>query len=51
VIGESMTPVQENMAKLAPEDRNAIAAYIKSPPSRPDAMPKSKKKTGEPEAK
>jgi hypothetical protein len=26
-------------------------AYIRSPPSRPDAMPKSKKKTGEPEAK
>ena len=26
VIGESMAPVQENMANLTPEDRNAIAA-------------------------
>lgn len=42
-IGESMAPVQENMAKLTPEDRNAIAAYIKSLPSRPDAVPKEKK--------
>jgi hypothetical protein len=40
------------MAKLALADRNCHpAAYIKSLPSRPDAMPKSKKKTGEPEAK
>ena len=43
VIGESMAPVQENMAKLTPEDRNAIAAYIKSLPPRPDAVPKAKK--------
>jgi mono/diheme cytochrome c family protein len=35
--------VQENMAKLTPEDRNAIAAYIKSLPPRPDAVPKTKK--------
>jgi len=46
VIGESMVPVQENMAKITPEDRNAIAAYIKSLPARPDAMPKSKEKAG-----
>jgi mono/diheme cytochrome c family protein len=32
MIGESMAPVQENMAKLTPEDRKAIAAYIKSLP-------------------
>ena len=37
VIGETMAPVQRNMAKLAPEDRAAIAAYIKSLPPRPDA--------------
>jgi len=43
VIGDSMAPVQENMAKLTAEDRNAIAAYIKSLPPRPDAAPKSKK--------
>jgi mono/diheme cytochrome c family protein len=42
-IGETMAPVQKNMAKLTPEDRNAIAAYIKSLPPRPDAVPKSKK--------
>jgi mono/diheme cytochrome c family protein len=42
-IGDSMAPVQENMAKLTPEDRNAIAAYIKSLPPRPDAVPKQKK--------
>ena len=41
VIGESMAPVQENMAKLTAEDRKAIAAYIKSLPPRPDAVPKS----------
>ena len=44
VIGESMAPVQENMAQLTPEDRKAIAAYIKSLPPRPDAVPKSKQK-------
>jgi mono/diheme cytochrome c family protein len=41
VIGETMVPVQENMAKLTTEDRNAIAAYIKSLPPRPDAVPQS----------
>ena len=44
-----MAPVQENMAKLTPEDRNAIAAYIKSLPPRPHTMPSSKKDT-EPKA-
>jgi mono/diheme cytochrome c family protein len=44
VIGENMGPVQENMAKLTPEDRKAIAAYIKSLPPRPDAVPKSEQK-------
>ena len=46
VIGETMAAVQENMARLTPEDRKAIAAYIKSLPPRPDAVPKSKKKDG-----
>ena len=44
VIGETMAPVQENMALLTPEDRKAIAAYIKSLPPRPDAVPKSEQK-------
>ncbi len=37
VIGEAMAPVQRNMAELTSEDREAIAAYIKSLPPRPDA--------------
>jgi mono/diheme cytochrome c family protein len=42
-IGGTMAPVQRNMAKLTPEDRKAIAAYIKSLPPRPDAAPKPNK--------
>ena len=38
----SMVAVQKNMAKLTAEDRNAIAAYLKSLLPRPDAAPKSK---------
>ena len=41
-----MAPVQENMAQLTPGDRKAIAAYIKSLPPRPDAVPKSGSKAG-----
>jgi hypothetical protein len=37
-------PVQENMAKLKPEDRAAIAAYLKALPPLPDAVPKVAKK-------
>ena len=44
-----MAPVQENMAKLKPEDRAAIAAYLKSLPPLPDAVPKKKKGTGKEE--
>jgi mono/diheme cytochrome c family protein len=44
VIGETMAPVQENMAKLTLQDRNAIAAFIKSLPPRPNAVQKSKAK-------
>jgi mono/diheme cytochrome c family protein len=49
VIGGVMAPVQENMAKLKPEDRSAIAAYLKSLPPLPDAVPKKKKASGEEE--
>ena len=50
VIGGVMAPVQENMAKLKPEDRSAIAAYLKSLPPLPDAVPKKKKGAGDEEA-
>ena len=39
-IGENMVPVQENMARLTPEDRKAIAVYLKSLQPRPDAVPR-----------
>ena len=45
-VGKTMVPVQKNMARLTPEDRNAIAAYIKSLPPLPDAVPKSKRVGG-----
>jgi mono/diheme cytochrome c family protein len=41
VIGEVMVPVQENMARLSPDDRKAIAAFLKSLPPRPSAVKKS----------
>ncbi len=47
VIGETMAPIQENMAKLTAEDRKAIAAYIKSLPPRPDAVVESEREGGE----
>jgi mono/diheme cytochrome c family protein len=47
VIGEAMAPVQENMARLTPEDRNAIAAFLKSLPPRPNAVKKSKTTSGD----
>jgi mono/diheme cytochrome c family protein len=40
VVGGTMVKVQENMAKLTPEDRNAIAAYLKSLPAHPTAVAK-----------
>ena len=42
VIGGSMAKVQENMAKLTPGDREAIAVYLKSIP--PFANERAKKK-------
>ncbi|WP_237154514.1 c-type cytochrome [Oryzibacter oryziterrae] len=41
-FGGSMVEVQENMALLPPEDRAAIAAYLKAIPSLPSAAPKEK---------
>lgn len=46
-VGGSMVAVQESMAKLTPEDRDAIAAYLKSISPRPDAVPKSEQKSDE----
>nr|WP_205520847.1 cytochrome c [Propylenella binzhouense] len=37
-FGGSMVEVQENMAKLPAEDRDAIAAYLKAIPPHPDAV-------------
>jgi mono/diheme cytochrome c family protein len=36
--GGSMVEVQENLARLRPEDRAGIAAYLKLVPPRPDAV-------------
>lgn len=38
-VGGSMVAVQQNMAKLAPEDRAAIAAYLKAVPPHPNGYP------------
>ena len=38
-VGGSMVAVQENMARLAPEDRAAIAAYLKALPAHPNGYP------------
>jgi mono/diheme cytochrome c family protein len=45
-VGDAMVPVQENMARLTPEDRDAIAAFLKSLPPRPNAVKKSKTTSG-----
>lgn len=42
VMGGNMTKVQQNMAQLTPEDRDAIAAYLKSIPPIEHARPKKK---------
>ncbi len=39
VVGSSMADVIQNTAKLTPEDRKAMAAYLKSLPPRPGARP------------
>ena len=38
VVGEAMVPVQENMARLPASDREAIAAFLRKLPPRPDAV-------------
>lgn len=38
-VGGNMAPVQRNMARLRPEDRAAIAAYLKALPPRPNGYP------------
>lgn len=38
-VGGTMVEVQKNMAKLRPEDREAIAAYLKAVPPRPAGYP------------
>jgi mono/diheme cytochrome c family protein len=43
-LGGAMTKVQENMAHLSPEDRNAIAAFLKTVPAIANARPKKKEK-------
>jgi hypothetical protein len=43
VVGGLMARVQENTAKLKPEDRAAMSAFLKSLPPRPDAVPKKNK--------
>ena len=42
-VGSTMALVVENTSKLRPEDREAIAAYIKSLPPRPGKKPESGK--------
>ncbi len=38
-VGGAMVDVQANMAQLTPEDREAIAAYLKAVPPRPNGYP------------
>lgn len=41
-VGGSMVEVQENMSKLPASDREAIAAYLKAIPARPNGYPAEK---------
>jgi mono/diheme cytochrome c family protein len=47
VMGGTMAKVQQNMAKLTKQDREAIAAYLKSIPAVPAERPKKKSATEE----
>lgn len=38
-VGGSMTEVQRNIARLTPQDREAIAAYLKAVPPHPNGYP------------
>ncbi|MER8449555.1 cytochrome c [Mesorhizobium sp. M1428] len=42
-VGGAMVDVQRNMAVLTPEDRTAIAAYLKAVPPHPNGYPARKK--------
>ncbi|WP_214473320.1 cytochrome c [Mesorhizobium sp. dw_380] len=42
-VGGTMVDVQRNMAQLTPEDRAAIAAYLKAVPPHPNGYPARKK--------
>ncbi|MES0027726.1 cytochrome c [Mesorhizobium sp. M0040] len=42
-VGGAMVDVQRNMAVLTPEDRSAIAAYLKAVPPHPNGYPARKK--------
>ncbi|MHA6685144.1 cytochrome c [Mesorhizobium sp. A556] len=44
-VGGTMVDVQENMAKLTPADRAAIAAYLKTIPPHPNGYPARKPST------
>ncbi len=41
-VGGAMVSVQKNMARLSREDREAIAAYLKAVPARPNGYPSSR---------
>ncbi|TIT26258.1 MAG: cytochrome C, partial [Mesorhizobium sp.] len=41
-VGGAMVDVQRNMAELTPEDRAAIAAYLKAIPPHPNGYPARK---------
>lgn len=45
-VGGAMVDVQRNMAQLTPEDRAAIAAYLKAAPPHPNGYPARKKPAG-----
>ncbi|MEW9806847.1 cytochrome c [Mesorhizobium sp. ZMM04-5] len=45
-VGGSMAEVQRNMARLRPEDRDAIAAYLKTVPPHPNGYPARTKPKG-----
>ncbi|RUY61856.1 cytochrome c, partial [Mesorhizobium sp. M7A.F.Ca.CA.001.05.1.1] len=42
-VGGAMVDVQRNMAELAPQDRAAIAAYLKAIPAHPNGYPARKR--------
>ncbi|MGB3388422.1 MAG: cytochrome c [Pseudaminobacter sp.] len=45
-VGGAMVDVQKNMARLSPADREAIAAYLKAVPPRPNGYPPRRQPEG-----